>query len=130
MKKDIIKQYFFYLIRWQLSTPILALCIFLLTKRLGPTITTVIANFIGGVLFFWVDRWIFKKTNILFKGELWEVKNNVMCAKCGRSISRGYRLIKTYAYDKTRDKSPEFRCHSCSREKYEEYRLSSNAKMQ
>lgn len=46
-----------YLFRWQLSTPILALCIALLP--FGSFTKTVIANLIGGAIFFWVDRWIF-----------------------------------------------------------------------
>lgn len=47
-----------YLIRWQLSTPILAiaLCLF---SSLGTLAATVIANLIGGLIFYWVDRWIF-----------------------------------------------------------------------
>jgi hypothetical protein len=47
-----------YAVRWQLSTPILWLVI----KKLGPGIKgTVIANFIGSIVFFFVDRWIFHR---------------------------------------------------------------------
>lgn len=46
-----------YLIRWQLSTPILAACVIYLPW--SPTMKTVVANLIGGLIFFWVDRWIF-----------------------------------------------------------------------
>ena len=56
------KKYMIYLIRWQLSTPILAVCVALLASY-GATVATIIANFIGGLLFFWVDRWIFKSKN-------------------------------------------------------------------
>ncbi len=55
-----IKKYFLYLIRWQLSTPILAICVVLLAS-LGTTWATIIANFIGGLIFFWVDKWIFSR---------------------------------------------------------------------
>lgn len=56
----IVKQYFVYLIRWQLSTPILAIVLNLLADM--PTLwATVIANFVGGIVFFWIDRKIFKK---------------------------------------------------------------------
>lgn len=51
------KRFLFYLIRWQLSTPILALCYFFL-DGLGILWATIIANLIGGCTFFWVDRWI------------------------------------------------------------------------
>lgn len=54
------KQYTFYLIRWQLSTPILAAVIYVL-KNCNTLTSTIIANLIGGLIFFWVDRLIFKK---------------------------------------------------------------------
>ena len=53
------KKYIMYLIRWQLSTPIIAIVISALSN-LNPWVATVIANFIGGLIFFWVDRFIFK----------------------------------------------------------------------
>ncbi|MBN1698984.1 MAG: hypothetical protein JW881_15810 [Spirochaetales bacterium] len=116
---SLFKRYFLYLLRWQLSTPILAACVYLLTKSLGPTITTIIANIIGGLLFFWVDSFIFRRSNILFTGELWEIKDHISCADCEKKDIRGYRLIKAANYDKTQDRHPEFRCHECSRAKYE-----------
>jgi DNA-directed RNA polymerase subunit RPC12/RpoP len=119
---ELIKRYFFYLIRWQLSTPLLAICIYLLTSKLGPAVTTILANFIGGLIFFWVDQWIFKKTDILFTGELWEVKDNVICQECGKAVDRGYRLVKGENYDRSMDKHPEFRCHDCSRKKYSRHK--------
>ena len=45
-----------YLLRWQLSTPVLWLVIAALGAGLVPTI---IANTIGGSIFFWVDRQLF-----------------------------------------------------------------------
>ncbi|NLA38893.1 MAG: hypothetical protein GX882_05860 [Methanomicrobiales archaeon] len=53
-----IKRYGLYLIRWQLSTPILAGVLYLLAG-LGALTATIIANLIGGLIFFWVDRFIF-----------------------------------------------------------------------
>ena len=58
-KENISKKYLLYLIRWQLSTPIIAVVISALSN-LNPWIATVIANFIGGLMFFWIDRTIFK----------------------------------------------------------------------
>lgn len=49
-----------YLLRWQLSTPILALCVGLFSEY-GNLTSTIIANFIGAFFFFWIDKWIFKK---------------------------------------------------------------------
>lgn len=54
------KQYLVYLFRWQLSTPIVATVLNLLADI--PVLwATVIANLVGGLVFFWVDRKIFKK---------------------------------------------------------------------
>lgn len=46
-----------YLLRWQLSTPILAICLSFF--NFGNFWNTVLANLIGGLLFFWIDRLIF-----------------------------------------------------------------------
>ena len=55
-----IKKYCLYLLRWQLSTPLLALCLMLL-NGFGTVISSIIANLIGGLIFFWIDMWIFKR---------------------------------------------------------------------
>ena len=54
-----MKRYILYLIRWQLSTPILALVLYLLNTN--ELIETIIANLIGGMIFYWVDKKIFKE---------------------------------------------------------------------
>ena len=51
------KRYLTYLLRWQLSTPILAAVMLL---PFGVLVNTILANVIGGLVFYWVDRWIFK----------------------------------------------------------------------
>lgn len=56
-----LKRLLLYLGRWQLSTPILALCLFLLTAYFNEMGATIIANLIGGLIFFWVDEAIFSK---------------------------------------------------------------------
>ena len=56
----LIKQYLLYLFRWQLSTPILAVVLsFFTTQNEIQWVPTIIANLIGGLIFFWVDKWIF-----------------------------------------------------------------------
>jgi hypothetical protein len=65
------KSYLLYLGRWQLSTPILAVCMILFAS-VGTFWATIFANLIGGLIFFWVDRKIFKvkdETNIERKSE-------------------------------------------------------------
>jgi hypothetical protein len=104
------KKLLLYLGRWQLSTPILAVVVGAFAY-LGYWQSAIIANLIGAVIFFWVDRRIF--TNVM--DTVWQVEENVTCADCGR-VARGYRLIRTRNYDKTKVK-PEFRCEECSIEK-------------
>ena len=57
--KTLTKQYLIYLLRWQLSTPILALSIFIFTIYTNEFVATIIANLIGGLIFFWIDKLIF-----------------------------------------------------------------------
>ncbi len=112
-----IKRYGLYLIRWQLSTPILAAVLYLLAG-LGALTATVIANLIGGLIFFWVDRFIFTSRTLATPAR-WEVREEVRCADCS-TIARGYRLVMTTNYDRTNDPAPEFRCEACSKKKSEE----------
>jgi len=52
-----MKRFFVYVCRWQLSTPVLALC------TGGLTIISIknslVANFLGACIFFWIDKKIF-----------------------------------------------------------------------
>lgn len=113
------KRYVLYLIRWQLSTPILApiVAYFKHSSSIFGTVqdweAAAIANLIGGLIFFWVDQFIFKSPSLAAQ---WEVKENVKCADCGR-IARGYRLVKSANYDRMKDTKPEFRCEECSQKK-------------
>ena len=52
-------KFILYLIRWELSTPVLALCLSFL--KFNTIINTIIANLIGGIIFYWIDKCIFKK---------------------------------------------------------------------
>lgn len=110
----IIKQYILYILRWELSTPILALCIYLLPFE--TTIKTICANFIGALIFFWIDKWIFKSSTFL---PIWDIEEKCKCTDCGK-VSRGYRLVRTKNYDKSNDKQPQFRCEKCSQKKLEQ----------
>lgn len=62
-----MKKYLLYLLRWQLSTPILAIVLYLL--NFSEIYETIIANLIGGMIFYWVDKKIFSN-----KGDLNEKK--------------------------------------------------------
>ena len=63
-----IRKYLLYIVRWQLSTPILAICLIWLSS-LGEIWSTIIANFIGALIFFWIDKLIFKDNNESQKSE-------------------------------------------------------------
>ena len=107
-----MRRFILYLLRWQLSTPILWLAV----RQMGTGIgSTIIANLIGGAIFFWVDRFIFTSQAI----EVWHTKEGT-CDKCG-APSPLWRLVKTAGYDKSNDK-PMFLCMRCSREKTRELR--------
>ncbi|MDD4516576.1 hypothetical protein [Massilibacteroides sp.] len=54
-----MKRFLLYLARWQLSTPILLLVLALLAS-FPPIFATIIANLIGGIIFYFVDQLIFK----------------------------------------------------------------------
>lgn len=110
------KRYLLYLLRWQVSTPILAVCLMYL--NFGVTWNTVLANLAGGLIFFWVDKFIFT-SKIL--APQWEVAENIVCCDCKQSVFRGYRLVKARHYDKT-SATPEFRCERCSQAKSEKLR--------
>ena len=50
-----------YLLRWQLSTPILSAVIYFTIDLWGNIASTILANLIGGLIFYKVDKLIFKK---------------------------------------------------------------------
>ena len=97
-----------YLLRWQLSTPILWLVVRHLGTGLGATI---ISNLIGGMIFFWVDRFIFTSRAV----EVWQFKEKGRCDSCGREESL-WRLVLAPNYDR-RSSTPVFMCMECSKAK-------------
>jgi len=113
--RSLIKRYILYLIRWQLSTPILAVIV---NAIKGPVAGAVTANFVGGLIFFWVDRFIFTSNRIEV---IWHYKDDVVCADCGKIVD-GRRLVKALGYDRTDDPNPQFRCLECSNRKLQELR--------
>jgi DNA-directed RNA polymerase subunit RPC12/RpoP len=106
------KRYGLYLLRWQASTPILA-GVGILLASMGQWIAAIIANLIGGLIFFWVDQFIFTSQSLAAQ---WEVKESITCVDCGK-VARGYRLVRSGDYDRTHDHEPEFRCEECSQKK-------------
>ena len=112
---SLLKRYSLYLFRWQLSTPILSLVLAWLND-FNITFATIMANLIGGLIFFWVDKFIFTSKVL---APQWQVREEIACVDCGK-IRRGYRLVKTKNYDRIKDKQPEFRCENCSQHKLEE----------
>jgi len=109
------KRYSIYLLRWQATTPLLAWCL-VVFAALGPTWGAVIANLIGGMIFYFVDQFIFKSDKLDAE---WQVKEQMSCSDCGNR-ARGYRLVKSKNYDKSHDKHPKYRCERCSEIKTEE----------
>ena len=120
-----LKKFILYALRWQLSTPILApvliYCngVFSNDTNINFIIATVLANFIGSCIFFWVDKFIFRTK---LKNPLWEIQANADCFDCGKKNCRCYRLVKAKNYDRLDDKEPEFRCETCSEKRTEQLR--------
>ena len=116
-----VSKFFVYVMRWQLSTPILWLAV----RNLGTGLeATVIANLIGASIFFWVDRFIFRARATLVE---WEVAQTGICSDC-QSLGRVRRLVlaprrTTGSYDRREDEHPEFRCPRCSVRKLTQLRL-------
>ena len=102
------KRYALYLIRWQLSTPILAVVLIWLAN-LNTIVATIIANLIGGLIFFWVDKFIFRT---MYPSPLWEIKEDAVCVDCGAK-GRGYRITEWLGYNRRQDKNPQYRCEVC-----------------
>lgn len=111
--KSFIKKYGLYLIRWQLSTPILAIVLVWLNDW-NVTIATIIANLIGGLIFFWVDKFIFKE---IYLNPQWEIKEDTTCYECGKEHITGYRITLWNKYNRLNDKEPHFRCIDCAMRK-------------
>jgi DNA-directed RNA polymerase subunit RPC12/RpoP len=110
-------RYGLYLLRWQVSTPILA-GVGIILVSMGQIVSAIIANLIGGLIFFWVDRFIFTSQALAAQ---WEVRENIVCSDCGK-ISRGYRLVRADNYDRSDHDKPEFRCEECSEKKTRQLR--------
>ena len=113
-----IFRFVLYLIRWQLSTIILAPVVGMMTEY-NPWLACSVANLIGGIIFYFIDKTIFTNKRL---NPIWEVSNNTECVGCKKN-GRGYRLVKAKNYDRTKDKSPQFRCEQCSELKLAEIRL-------
>jgi hypothetical protein len=119
-----MRRFLLYLIRWQLSTPILAPVVAIFTHSgswFGTAeswIGSAVANLIGGSIFYWVDKFIFTSDKF---GAIWQVKEKIACIDCGK-ITRCYRLVKTKDYDRTHA-PPQFRCEECSINKAKELKL-------
>jgi len=77
--------------------------------------STVIANLIGGAIFFWIDKFIFTSKAV----EMWHIKEG-KCDKCGKK-GHLWRLVLAPNYDK-RNSKPIFLCMNCSKKKTKELR--------
>jgi hypothetical protein len=107
------KRYWPYLLRWQASTPILA-GVGTVLAAMGQIIAAIIANLIGGLIFF-LGRPVYLYFTVAC-GTIGSQGQYHVCVDCEK-IARGYRLVKSGDYDKTEDNIPEFRCEECSKKK-------------
>lgn len=54
------KRWFIYMLRWQLSTPVLAPIMHWISGQPTCWMGAIVANLVGGEIFYFVDKWIFK----------------------------------------------------------------------
>lgn len=106
------KKLFIYMIRWQLSTPILAYVTYLYTGQSESVSSAIVANLIGSLIFYWIDLVTFLSGTLSHQ---WEVKENCDCHDCGKH-GRGYRLVIAPKYNRMKH-TPQFRCEECSAKK-------------
>ena len=108
-----MRRFILYLIRWQLSTPIL----WFVVRNLGAGLwQTIVANLIGGSIFFWIDKFIFTSKAV----EMWHFKEKGICDDCGKETSL-WRLVLAPSYDK-RQSEPKFFCIECSKKRTDQLR--------
>jgi len=112
-------KFILYLVRWQLSTIILAPVVAYF-KNSPSTFGTkedwvaaAVANLIGGCIFFWVDQFIFKSKTI----EKWEVLKRGQCFDCGKGDLVKRLVLAPGGYNREDDPNPEYRCPECSQKK-------------
>jgi formate/nitrite transporter FocA (FNT family) len=104
--------------RWQLSTFTLAPVIWLLAVY-GITnswIAAFVGNVIGSLIFFWVDKLIFKSDHY----EVWQTKGG-KCDNCNVDSEYLWRLVRAPGYNRM-GTVPIFLCMECSKRKTEELR--------
>jgi len=105
-----------YLIRWQLTTLVVAPVISysLNSGNAGSAqewFATSMANIAGGLIFFWVDRFIFQSKTV----EDWEVIKSGKCHDCGKTGLVRRLVHIPDKYDRRDDPNPEYRCKKCSK---------------
>jgi DNA-directed RNA polymerase subunit RPC12/RpoP len=112
------KKLFLYMIRWQLSTPILAWITYLFTGKLESFASAFVANIVGALIFYWIDLITFLFNSLSHQ---WEVKENIICYDCNKETKRGYRLVIAPRYNRV-NHQPQFRCEYCSSKKVQQLR--------
>jgi hypothetical protein len=116
------KKLLLYVFRWQLSSPILAVVMAIVkgTPNWFGTAeewkAAAIANLVGSLIFFWVDRFIFTSKAV----EMWHVVKEGQCDQCGK-VTELWRLTLAPGYDKRNDE-PKYLCMECSKLKTDELR--------
>ena len=104
-----------YLLRWQLSTPILSIVIYFTIDKWGNLVSTMLANLIGGLMFYKIDKLIFQEVeNQLTKEQqtLWRKEIEQACisgGEVGVELARDPRYkenfeVKEVNLDKEMDK--------------------------
>ena len=103
ISRRVMIKFVLYLIRWQLSTVIMTPVIATMkgSSSIWGTredwIAVIVANLVGGSIFFWVDRFIFKSKAI----EKWEIIRKGTCHDCGKNDLVSRLISAPGGYDRT-----------------------------
>jgi len=112
-----MKKFFLYLLRWQCSTPILAVVTTWLASQ-NEWVAAAVANLIGGCIFFFIDRLIFKQPNSDIP--LWQIAkgDNQYCYNCQKKSPVLFRVIEWKKFNwRAQRKDIHFRCAACAEQK-------------
>lgn len=88
-----LKKFILYMLRWQISTPVIGLCYALMQDKFGLLWTAILANVIGGLVFFYPDLYIFKEkpTWIVINKDTGRILQRFKTAKLARSFVDEYK---------------------------------------
>lgn len=63
----------------------------ILLVSMGQLVSAIVANLIGGLIFFRIDQFVFISQSLATQ---WEIRDNIAWVDCGK-VARGYRPVRS-----------------------------------